>query len=525
MRLVLALALVSACSDYAAPARPTAVPLAVAEAPATASADGPSVAAPPGERLVEVKTLPPTGAPPGAPPPATPPASPPQPQTPPPPVSPVVTHIQPTVVEPPPAVGVDTRQSSSHVLMTGSGTLTVVVDLRATDAPPAVDGHRLPLNVALVIDRSGSMRGDKMDRTREAAKRFVEGLDERDTFALVSYSDDVRVDVAAARVTPELKRQALLEIARMQPSGSTNLSGGLYRGQEQVGRNLLSGQVNRVLLMSDGLANRGVIDTKAIATTAQREAQRGISVTTIGVGTDYNEDLMTAVADQGSGNYYFVADAPSVPTVLAAELTKMASTVAQDAKVQLTLDDGSELTSVFGYAYTRIGDKVVVPLAEMFGGQRRSLALQLTVPVIREGTFRVGEVSVTYVDPRLDGVSVSRVVPLTVTVTRDSAQVEAGRDPSVEERLVEIRAAQVLNEAAERARRGDNAGALEFLESNAREIRAQAASSGSARMEAQFDNLTRAKGVLEGAALPSAAPAEPAAAVKQLKADSFELAR
>lgn len=522
-RLALFALMTAACGEYAAPQRPAAVPLAV-ETPAT------------GERLVQVKTTlgkhnpeaPPTVAateqPPAGQPPATPQAPPTTPQAPPS-TPPVVTMVAPATAEPAAAVEVVTRQSGTHVLMPGGGDLTVVVDLKALENQHVDLEHRLPLNVALVIDRSGSMRGDKMDRTREAARKFVEGLNERDTFALVSYSDDVRVDLAADKATDDHKRAALREIARMQPSGSTNLSGGLFRGQAEVSRNLAAGAVNRVLLMSDGLANRGVTDVSSIAQAAQREAQRGLSVTTIGVGTDYNEDLMTAVADQGSGNYYFVENAQSVPTVLSAELSKMANTVAQDARVEFTLDDGAEFQRVIGYAYTRSGDKVTVPLAEMFAGQRRSITLHLSVPVVREGPFRVGEVAVSYVDPVQDGVRVVRAVPVSVTVTRDAAQVDAGRDPSVDDRLVEIRAAAVLNEAAERASRGDNAGALQFLNDNAADIRAQAEGTGSARMEAQVKNLERARGILEGAASAGAAPAAPAAAVKQLKADSFELSR
>ena len=421
-------------------------------------------------------------------------------------------------------VAVKAELSNSHVLMPGDGKVAVVAELAAAVPDFSTAGPRLSLNLALVIDRSGSMRGDKMDETKQAARKLVEQLLPDDTLAIVSYSDDVRVDLPASKLGAAHREAAYDAIARMQPSGSTNLSGGLARGQEEVQRNLMKGQVNRVILMSDGLANRGVTDTDAIAQSAQRDAQQGISVTTIGVGTDYNEDLMTAVADKASGNYYFVAGATAIPGVLTTELGKMAATVAQDARVELRLDDGVELAQVYGYTFTRMGDVVTVPLAEIFAGQKRSIALQVAVPVLREGLLRVGELTLTYTDRYKGPMTVTRVVE--VTVTRDPKLVEAGRNRSVDERLVEVQAAAVLNQAANLVKEGRHGDAQKLIFDNAADFRGKAAGmGGSGRIEAQIDNLTRTGTVFEAAAAPTAAPAAAAEAVKRVKAESFDLSR
>ena len=171
------------------------------------------------------------------------------------------------------------------------------------------------MNIALVIDRSGSMRGVKMDHTLQAAAHLVRQLKPSDTLSIVSYSDDVRVDIPAQRMKKRNIPRVLAALERIRAGGSTNLSGGLTRGQSEVSRNLKKGHVNRVILMSDGLANRGITDTRELARKVQQVAQRGISVTTMGVGTDYNEDLMTAVADHASGNYYFIESAKQIRTV------------------------------------------------------------------------------------------------------------------------------------------------------------------------------------------------------------------
>ncbi|MFT5433540.1 MAG: Ca-activated chloride channel family protein, partial [Myxococcota bacterium] len=302
------------------------------------------------------------------------------------------------------SVGLTTRLSNTHVLMPGNGVVRLEIALDAADAKK---GARLPMNIALVIDRSGSMRGDKIVHTREAARHLISQLTDKDTVAIVSYSDDVRVDLPASQADAETRKEALDAISRIRPGGSTNLSGGLFRGQDEVNRNLRTGQVNRVILMSDGLANRGITDTRALSQQAQKHAQQGVSVTTMGVGTDYNEDLMTAVADHASGNYYFIEKSSAIASVFTLELSRMFSTVAQAATVEVLIEDGVELKQVFGYTSTREGDIVKVPLAEMFAGQKRSILLEFVVPTVREGNVRVGEVTLRYVDAQGEGKKVT----------------------------------------------------------------------------------------------------------------------
>ncbi|MBT9558806.1 MAG: VWA domain-containing protein [Myxococcales bacterium] len=524
-------ALSTSCADAGAPKlRPSAEPVAAAMQGAASLAGGPAGAPPivttPTVTTPTVTTpsiapspsIAPTPTTPVAPDPAVAPASPvPAPPAP----LEIAAPALPATVG---AISVKAELSNTHVLMPGDGKVSVVAELAAAvpDFPTA--GPRLSLNLALVIDRSGSMRGDKMDETKEAARKLVEQLLPDDTLSIVSYSDDVRVDLPASKLSAAQREAAYDAIARMQPSGSTNLSGGLARGQEEVQRNLSKGQVNRVILMSDGLANRGVTDTDAIAQSAQRDAQQGISVTTIGVGTDYNEDLMTAVADKASGNYYFVAGATAIPGVLTTELGKMAATVAQDARVEFRLDDGIELAQVYGYTFTRMGDVVSVPLAELFAGQKRSMALQVAVPVLREGLLRVGELTVTYTDRYKGPITETRAVE--VTVTRDPKLVEAGRNRSVDERLVEVQAAAVLNQAANLVKEGRHGDAQKLILENTENFRGKAAGmGGSGRIQAQIENLTRTGTVFESAAAPSAAPAAAAEAVKRVKAESFDLAR
>lgn len=409
--------------------------------------------------------------------------------------------------------------SNTHVLMPGNGTVHMALDLKATKTAP---GTRLPMNLALVIDRSGSMRGEKIQNTREAARHLINTLKEDDMVSIVSYATDVRVDFPATLVTDEVKKQALDAIGRIHASGSTNLSGGLFRGQQEVEKNIKTGQVNRVILMSDGLANHGITDTRSLAQQAQKSSQKGLSVTTMGVGADYNEDLMTAVADHAGGNYYFVKNAEAIANVFSTELKKMFATVAQGAEVVVELDDGVDLKQVFGYTFRREGDKVIIPLAEIYAGQKRSILLELGVPVVREGKVLVGKAVVRYIDVASKKPTTA-FLTLGVAVTKDKTLVENGRNRSVEERIGEVRVASTIHTAAQLLKQGRGKEAQALMRREAKGITKKArAMGGSARLMNQVKVLESMDADFGQAA---SAPAAAAPLVKKAKARSRSLAR
>lgn len=417
-------------------------------------------------------------------------------------------------------VTITTKMSNSHVLMPGDGTVHMEVTLEALKNDGAA---RLPMNLALVIDRSGSMRGEKMRDSLKAARHLIEQLTEKDHIAIISYSDDVRVDLPSAPADSETRELAMEAINRIKAGGSTNLSGGLFRGQDEVRRNLRTGQVNRVILMSDGLANRGITDNKQLSMQAQKHAQEGISVTTMGVGVDYNEDLMTSVADHASGNYYFIEKSSQIATVFKRELDKMFSTVAQATKVELTIEDGVDLAQIFGYTFTRQGDVVTIPLAEMFGGQKRSILMAFKVPTVRAGTLRVAEVKLQYLDISSEGEQREAKVVSQVTVTSDKTLVEKNHDKTVEERVGEVEVANAVNQAANLLRDGKNDEAQQVLQQvRTSNMARMGAMGGSARLQAQEEALDQLEGDFEKAAdEPSAAPAM----IKASKAQSHKLVR
>lgn len=198
---------------------------------------------------------------------------------------------------------------------------------------------RMPLNLAIVLDRSGSMSGAKLEQAKQAACYLVDQLDTSDVLSLVLYDTEVQVPFPATRIGnrhAEVKRL----IRRIETGGSTALYGGVDAGGKQLAEYLSEEKINRVMLLSDGIANVGPSSNREIADLGNRLAREGMSVTTIGLGNDYNETLMTALAEASDANYYYVADVEDLPRVFAEELGELKSIVARDIEIRIRCPKG-----------------------------------------------------------------------------------------------------------------------------------------------------------------------------------------
>ncbi|MGA2870147.1 MAG: VWA domain-containing protein, partial [Verrucomicrobiota bacterium] len=190
-----------------------------------------------------------------------------------------------------------------YVLDDSPQEIVIKIDLSAI-AENRKKARRTPLNLAVVIDRSGSMTGTKLEQTKQAAMQLVDRLAPNDIFSLVIFSDEAQVLVPAQKVED---KDALKEkIESIEADGSTALYAGVQMGADQLDEFLSSKRINRVILLSDGLANVGPRTPRELRRFGRQLAERGISVTTIGVGDDYNEDLMAGLAEASDANYYYV---------------------------------------------------------------------------------------------------------------------------------------------------------------------------------------------------------------------------
>lgn len=363
--------------------------------------------------------------------------------------------------------------SAGKILRGGGGEVFASLDL-VTDSSP-IAGPRPALNIALVVDRSGSMESEgKLARAQEAALGLIDRLGAGDRIALVQYDDTAQVVVPSVAADEAGKARLRSAVSELRPGGSTNLHGGMTLGRDEVLRTLSAGQVSRVILLSDGLANAGESSPSVITDAARMAADRGVRITAVGVGLQYNEDLMEAIAESGRGGYYYVRDAAGLAAVLSGELAAAQATAL--AQVELRLRPacaGVEIGQVFGYETRREGDAVVVPLADLAGGDSRRLVVQIRVPDRNAGMRGAISAELRYVD-RATGEAGRAELALALEVTDDHHAAMKSVDAEVMAHVLKAQAAETLRTAARAYEKGDAAGAAALL----RESRARMAEEG-----------------------------------------------
>ncbi|MEW6512003.1 MAG: VWA domain-containing protein [Bacteroidota bacterium] len=304
------------------------------------------------------------------------------------------------------------------------------VYLQLTIVSPKVRMHeRKPVNLCVVLDRSGSMGDDrKIGNAKAALDALIDQLNEGDIFSLVIYDDVVDVLRPACRVEDRHRLHHLVE--GIQPRGWTNLGGGMMEGFAQVQRYAGRKYVNRVVLLSDGLANRGITDPYELGRIARRYRDCSISLTTMGVGLDYNENLMTRLADQGGGNYYFIESSRNLASILRKEFDMIGTIVAQNAVIDLRLGRGVRLMDVIGAEYTNADGRTRINVGDLYSGERRELTVELDVPegsgsmMIAQGDLRCDPVG----DLALYGGSFSA----RARYSKDLAEVNRNRDMEIQ---------------------------------------------------------------------------------------------
>lgn len=259
--------------------------------------------------------------------------------------------------------------------------------------------RKTPLNLAIVLDRSGSMSGAKIEKARQAACVALDQLEEDDIFSLVVYDNEVEVVIPAGKVKD--KKALEQKIYAIQSRGSTALYAGMKEGARQLREYLGKERINRVILLSDGLANVGPQSPAELASLGQQLSRDGMAVSTIGLGEDYNEDLMTALAEASHGNYYYVQDAEKLPGIFQDELGSVKSIVARNVKLILTLPEGIAARGVLGEEKLKFeGNRLEIPLGEVSSGQKRSFLLGLKVPAGQASDLRLADLKIVYDDEK-----------------------------------------------------------------------------------------------------------------------------
>ncbi|WP_310394454.1 VWA domain-containing protein [Hymenobacter sp.] len=363
-----------------------------------------------------------------------------------------------------------TQQPASPVILESLADTTSLLLSFREDVP---NPQRRPLNVALVIDRSGSMAGAPLKYALQAAADFVDRLTADDRLSIVVYDDEVKTLLDAELVTDKDAIKRLVQGVRA--GGLTNLSGGWLRGCELVAKHKTDRHVNRVLLLTDGQANQGITAPGVLTATAGKKAEEGITTTTMGFGGHFEEDLLIGMARAAGGNFYFIQSLDDAADVFGIELDSLKAIAAQNLTVTLTPVGPTEIADVLSLARVepQADGRLVLHLGDVHENEDKLLGLRLRLPALAAGGHPL-----LHVAYRADAIREGRIESIsgehTVQVTAGAIEaVAAATDGGVTMDLARLRIARDKERAVELADTGQHAEAEALLHQLVAELTAQ----------------------------------------------------
>ncbi len=321
-------------------------------------------------------------------------------------------------------VAVDAAMNQSVFLAGEKQTAYLRVAMTGFDVE---DAGRTPVNVAIVLDKSGSMTGEKIQHAKEAAIMAIQRLHKDDIVSFVVYDTTVNVLVPATRLT---NKESVIETVRsINAGGSTALFAGVSRGANEVRKFLAKNRVNRVILLSDGLANVGPSAPSDLAELGESLGREGISVSTIGLGLGYNEDLMTQLAMRSDGNHLFAETPTELAGVFDAEFGDVLAVVAQDVVVTIDFDGNVRPVRGLGREVDIAGQRATARLNQLYGGQMKYVLVEVELPayaaeaLLRSSATPVAAVEVAYANMHTESPDhIRKQVAVRLTAEPDEAQ-------------------------------------------------------------------------------------------------------
>jgi Ca-activated chloride channel homolog len=354
---------------------------------------------------------------------------------------------------------------------------------------------RSPLNIAIVLDKSSSMQGAKIERAKEAAIMALRRLDSRDIVSIVTYDSTVEVVVPATKVSD---LEAISRAIRgIRANGSTALFAGVSKGAAEVRKFLDKDRVNRIVLISDGKANVGPSSPEDLASLGTLLAYEGISVTTIGLGLGYNEDLLSALAIKSDGYHYFAEGLADLTQMFDQEFGQALSVVAQGIDIEINCASGVRPIRFLGKEAYIDGNSATISLNNLFSDKERKVILEveLSPEADIESLMEVATVTVDY-DNLLTRSRENLKKNLRAGLSHSMSRVNDSTDTQVMIDVIKLLAVEQNMYASDLRDQGRIAEALEvlfqnadFLTSNARLFNSQDLDDYATQQRIDADNL------------------------------------
>jgi Ca-activated chloride channel family protein len=354
--------------------------------------------------------------------------------------------------------------SLSHTgVMSGTST-SVFAEVKLAADASETKVARAPISMAVVLDTSGSMSGEKIEDAKKSVLRLISEMRDEDEIAVVRYSDSSELVQGLSRVG-QVRESLSTKIRQLDAGGGTNIPGGLSHGLRALDE-AARGRVKRIVLVSDGLDSTRV----QAENLARTSFGAGITVSSLGIGLDFDESYMGSVASSGHGNFAFVKDGGSLASFLHRELEETSLTTIENARVRLELPRGMTFVSATGADASVHGNQIELAMGSLFAGDTKRVIVEMRADAFGGGSFDI-ETHASW--NRVGGATANVDAPkLTLVAMNSASDVERGKDGAVLASAVSVNASRRSLEAANAYAAGDVTRAAQLQADNDRELKA-----------------------------------------------------
>ena len=350
--------------------------------------------------------------------------------------------------EDPGLVFLDAELGHEVVMADLGGEMLARVRIRTGDFQP---GERAPLNLALVIDTSGSMLGEPIEKARDASLAVVDMMRDGDFLAVIAFGTEPEILLPSTEVDRGALDELREKIAAMEASGTTDMAGGLQNGWQQVLQHRTGETIDRIVLLGDGVPN----DPNPILPLATQAGQHQIPIAALGLGLEYDEQLMGQIAELSHGTFSYVEDAEQVAGVFQQQILAVEQMLARNVVLHLQPGPGVEIAEVLGQNTPGGGGGLQLALGDLSEGDVRELVVRMTAPGRRTGALvELLDTRITFQDTVNNAGQLRRTAFLGARATDDHVAYEASRNDAVHEAAAALRAATATLTAIRMVRTG-----------------------------------------------------------------------